>query len=265
MDNHPIDKWAREEIIERDIKPRPSVWDQIDSRLDGEKPSTDKDKTDNRKRWVTGLVLLGLAGVLVSVLRFYQPSQKIQQEAQNLEIPMNTPEKQPAKTSEIIHQGAESQEEKGQIQPYSPMPAETKPIHLIQKTSKLFKGSDIPGEKSKEPIKSDAKTEMKEPVFAAQQENQEVTGQTIVQATSTVPQYTMPGISQKNRFDATKLLEEVNADMAGNHKKHRIDPNALLREAEKESNERFLHKIVKTVTETSTTVYAAVASRNVEP
>lgn len=265
MDNHPIDKWAREEITEREIKPRPSVWDQIDSQLDGKKPSPDKDKPDNRNLWITGLVLLGLTGALVSVLRFYQPSQKTKQEAQNHEIPMNTPEEQPAKTSEFIHQEAENKEGKGHIQPDSPMPSKTKPVHLIENPSTLFKGNKMPVEKHKETINSDAKTEIKEPVFAAQQVNPEVTGQTIVQAPNNVPQNTLKGMSIKNRFDASKLLEEVHADLAGNHKKHRIDPNALLREAEKESNERFLNKIVKTVTETSTTVYAAVTSRNVEP
>ncbi|MBK8820933.1 MAG: hypothetical protein IPN49_18300 [Saprospiraceae bacterium] len=46
--------------------------------------------------------------------------------------------------------------------------------------------------------------------------------------------------------------------------KYNIDPNKLLKEAEKESNNRFFNKVIKTLAETSNTMVTMVNNRNVE-
>ena len=87
----------------------------------------------------------------------------------------------------------------------------------------------------------------------------------LTEAAAIVPTELIPKGGHKYKVNPEYLLAEASRELSKSTRKYHIDPKSLLKEAEKETHDRFLQKVFKTVTETSTSVYASVASRNVEP
>lgn len=260
MDNHQIDQWAREEIKEREIQPRPLVWEKLNMQLDKEKPSG----VNPRIRvvfWISGFLIAGLVWYgLFSENR--QPAQKrnMQDEtrtsvltAESTSETINTPDT--ATKPEVTTPRKEKKVQHHPVRNNPPAVMKNKPADLTP-----------PGlEVQRVPTEPEAKKANSSGPAVAVLENSPSNSAEKAAILPSSGQNELKKTNHDFHVDPRELLKEVSTEIAKTTPKYQIDPASLLKEVEKEANNSFLQKVFKTVTETSNSVYAAVTTRNVEP
>lgn len=261
MDNHQIDQWAREELKDREITPTHMVWDKLEAELSGEK------KPASSYRWkvmflISGLFLVGAVWLGI---------QSNRPETNNHSRAVNEVQKTTRETTREPNHAEKTvlptlADDKANL-PVSGISTK-KPVREAKNNGiKHNPAGLLPQALEKRPEKKQPEnnkaSDPKPPV--AMEETKNGTAENLTQAVAVAPAELQPKESNKYKINPEKLLAEVSQEMAKKTRKYHIDPKSLLKEAEKESHDRFLQKVFKTVTETSTSIYAAVTSRNVEP
>lgn len=261
MDNHQIDQWAREEIKDREITPRPMVWDKLEAELSKENNPA---PTSRWKVifWISGLFLIGLLWLGIQTERTEPDSQsqartemptsvqKATREPNNVEkttLPSLADDEANKPASGV---STKKPTREGKINAQKQNPAGLLPQGLEKRPEKS-QPENIRVQNPNPPV--------------AMQETKHVKAENLTGAVAAAPAEIQPKESHKYKVNPETLLAEASQEMAKTTRKYHIDPKSLLKEAEKETHDRFLQKVFKTVTETSTSVYASVASRNVEP
>lgn len=275
MDNHKIDNWAKDSLSDREIQPRPQVWDALEKALQNEAtPAPAPKKKSGIRLWwfmLAGLICFGI---------FWQMDQKSENgpmakdtEASNISTipvqnvsPVNA---MPVETETEVETASqaqpeiENQEEKPVIRT-----KHNTPVQFIHQKNKPESRSKAQPKQSGKPeqVEVESAKESEKPVYAQNQ-----TSETKKSDASVIESFQNQAVAgldiniKSRKPDPKALLAEVQNDMASSQKKYHIDPKELLRVAEKENNETFLRKMLKTVSETSTSVIAMVNNRNVEP
>lgn len=260
MDNHQIDQWAREEIQNREIQPRPMVWEKLEMQLDKEKTSGVKPRI-KVIFWISGLFVAGLVWYgLFSESR--QPAQKrnMQDETRTSALTeestsktINTPDT--ATKPEVTTPRKEKKVQHHPVRNNPPAIIKNKPADLTPQ------GLEVQRVPTEPEVKKGTSSGPAVAVQEANPSNQ-------ANKTEILPSQMQNALHKTNhdfQVDSRKLLQEVSMEIAKTTPKYQIDPASLLKEVEKEANNSFLQKVFKTVTETSNSVYAAVTTRNVEP
>ena len=270
MDNK-IDNWAKEAFQDREITPRPQVWDALEQALDQVQPAPVK-KPNKPYLTIMIAVLAGLAGVMgyyaVSPDNGREATRaSFSQEIESPKVKEQTKDKSAAEASNSVLHTSENQSQESfsnerPVKVHSREATHHK-VHFIHEKNKPSTLQRQQKQENTEPKKQEV--DKTEKVFAQQVIKQEpAVSEPVVayqdEATSKEIQKT-----GTNKFDAKKLLAEVQHDMATQSKKYLVNPKELLRVAEKENNETFLQKMLKQVSEKSTSVIAMVNNRNVEP
>lgn len=255
MDNQVIDKLAREEIKNREITPSPSLWQKMEKQLNAEQPKP-KNGKNNRFIW------LGLVLTMVSIWFVFYVTHN------NTDIETNNPFQKEEKNTIIKDHIIQEKEETNESIDIPVKLIENSPEHI--NTSRFISPKKIITEKNQKLINSE-KNQNPEPQktdipVVTNLPTEEVQKSNDIAVIQTTEDKVTEESQKKSRFNPNKLLQQIEVADAGvkTNSKYNIDPNKLLKEAEKESNNRFFNKVIKTLAETSNTMVTMVNNRNVE-
>lgn len=272
MDNqNKIDQWAKESLEEREILPSSRVWEHLEKALDESQPKSPKPQKPNL--FILGAFIFALFGVVGFWIISGESTHKADSETQVTEVKHQEASIHAGGTGNVAPtpSSSENVEENRETQIIKQEPSASKvntkgePFEKVQFIPKQKTSSKINAENKNHADKKEGEEQSEVKIFA--QENGTVHPVNVVVET---PQQEVAAVtkhtpSPDTKVDAKSLLTEVQKDMAMNRNKYHVDPKELLRVAEKENNETFLHKMLKQVSGTSTSVIAMVNNRNVEP
>jgi hypothetical protein len=255
MDNNVIDKLAREEIKNREITPSSSLWQKLENQLDAEQPKP-KNRKNNRFIW------LGFVLTMVSIWFVFYATQNNTGNGTNTSFQKE--EKNTIIKDNIIQKKEETNE------------SIDLPVKLIENssehinTSHFISPKKIITEKNQKLIHSE-KNQNPEPQnneipVVSNLPTEEIQKSNDIAVIQTTEDKVTEESYKKSRFNPNKLLQQIEVADSGvkTNSRYNIDPNKLLKEAEKESNNRFFNKVIKTLAETSNTMVTMVNNRNVE-
>jgi hypothetical protein len=255
MDNNVIDKLAREEIKNREITPSSSLWQKLENQLDAEQPKP-KNRKNNRFIWLGFVLTMG------SIWFVFYATQNNTGNGTNTSFQKE--EKNTIIKDNIIQKKEETNE------------SIDLPVKLIENssehinTSHFISPKKIITEKNQKLIHSE-KNQNPEPQnneipVVSNLPTEEIQKSNDIAVIQTTEDKVTEESHKKSRFNPNKLLQQIEVADSGvkTNSRYNIDPNKLLKEAEKESNNRFFNKVIKTLAETSNTMVTMVNNRNVE-
>lgn len=258
MEKHSIDKIVKNHLIDRSIEPTGNAWDRLDSML-----TTAEEKPKN-KRNIIWLFILAAASfvsiIMVMIHVVYNDHQSLTGRNNGLIIAESS-QPSPEPKVEIISPNKVIVDSESKIN----IVDQTTIKLNFSKESKILGGFNKVSNEFQSIVNFESNHENLELVTNITEVEK---GLNILSVDENMTQ------TSTLKINADRLLaniENPNSTFVNTSHKQaqivttsKIDPNKLLREAENDVNEKFMHKIFKNLQETTVQVLTSVSQRNEE-
>jgi len=258
MEKHSIDEIVKNHLIDRSIEPTASAWDRLDAML-----TTAEEKPKNKRNifWISILAAASCVSIIMTMVHIvYNDHQSVTDRNNGLimvesNLPSNAQESEILKPIEILE---DSEPEYVTVEKSNNKPNNSKKSFISQVVPKVIEEYKLNSSLESENNNLGIVTNL------GKEENVINSGFVTEKVNKT---YTLrinadkllANIESQNTIQIQTSLSQVQTATTS-----KIDPNKLLREAENEVNEKFMHKIFKNLQETTVQVLTSVSQRNEE-